>query len=76
MTFRNRWETRIVAQWPAVIVGLLGACATLPAVAATAAAGWSPQIVSLGPVPLDFIFFACVLLGIALGVLFGMVGGE
>ena len=66
MTFRNRWETRIVAQWPAVIVGLLGACATLPAVAATAAAGWSPQIVSLGPVPLDFIFFACVLLGIAL----------
>ena len=52
-------------RWFAAIVGLLGACVSLPAVAATAA-GWSPHIVSLGPVPLDFIFFACVLLGIAL----------
>ena len=33
---------------------------------AAAAAGWTPGIVTLGPVPIDFILFACVLLGIAL----------
>ena len=33
---------------------------------AAAAAGWTPGIVTLGPVPVDFILFACVLLGIAL----------
>ena len=29
-------------------------------------AAFVPQLVMLGPVPLDFILFACVLLGIAL----------
>ncbi len=37
-------------------------CFSLPALAA----GFTPHIVTLGPVPLDFILFACVLLGIAL----------
>jgi len=31
-----------------------------------AAGSYAPQLVMLGPVPLDFILFACVLLGIAL----------
>ena len=46
---------------------LLPALATLVAAPAIAATGaYTPQLVMLGPVPLDFILFACVLLGIAL----------
>jgi Na+/H+ antiporter NhaD/arsenite permease-like protein len=46
----------------AVFFGVL----CLPGGAAAADSAYSPSIVSLGPIPLDFIFFACVLLGIAL----------
>ncbi|HEX5629923.1 MAG TPA: citrate transporter [Usitatibacteraceae bacterium] len=45
-------------------IALLAAFAA-PAFAASAGAH-TPQLVMLGPVPLDFILFACVLLGIAL----------
>ena len=34
--------------------------------AAAGAAGWAPHIITVGPVPIDFILFAGVLLGIAL----------
>ena len=50
----------------AAVVGLVLSVALSPAHAATATAGWSPNIITLGPVPVDFILFACVLLGIAL----------
>ena len=46
-----------------LLLGALGACATAQA---AAGAGYTPALVMLGPVPLDFILFACVLLGIAL----------
>ena len=77
-----RWLDGIVgllgacAALPAAAVATVATAATTAASATAAApaaapasataAGWSPHIVSLGPVPLDFIFFACVLLGIAL----------
>ena len=56
-------------RWGAAAV--LGLAALLMSGAALAAVGntggaYTPNIVSLGPIPLDFIFFACVLLGIAL----------
>ena len=52
----------------AALTGLFAGLALFaPAVAhASTIAGWSPNIIMLGPVPVDFILFACVLLGIAL----------
>jgi Na+/H+ antiporter NhaD/arsenite permease-like protein len=44
----------------------LASLATFAAPALAAAGAHTPQLVMLGPVPLDFILFACVLLGIAL----------
>ncbi len=52
--------------WLAVVVGVFGMGAALPALAAAGAPGWAPNIITLGPIPVDFILFACVLLGIAL----------
>ena len=51
-----------------IVITLTCAAVTLTAagVACAASTAYVPNIVSLGPVPLDFIFFACVLLGIAL----------
>ncbi len=46
-----------------LVIGMLLAS---PVSAAEGAAGWSPHIITLGPVPIDFILFAGVLLGIAL----------
>lgn len=46
-----------------LVVGMLLAS---PVFAASAAAGWTPHIITVGPVPIDFILFAGVLLGIAL----------
>ena len=46
-----------------LVVGMLLAS---PVFAAGVAAGWTPHIITVGPVPVDFILFACVLLGIAL----------
>jgi Na+/H+ antiporter NhaD/arsenite permease-like protein len=45
---------------------LLAALAAFATPALAAAGTHSPDLVMLGPVPLDFILFACVLLGIAL----------
>ena len=45
---------------------LLAALATFAAPALAAAGTHAPDLVMLGPVPLDFVLFACVLLGIAL----------
>lgn len=44
----------------------LAAALFAPAVAMAAGTGHAPQLVMLGPVPLDFVLFALVLLGIAL----------
>jgi len=46
-----------------LFLSLLGAFSA-PALAAAGA--YTPQLVMLGPIPLDFVLFACVLLGIAL----------
>ena len=46
-----------------LLLAAFGACGVAQA---AAAAGYTPALVMLGPVPLDFILFACVLLGIAL----------
>ncbi len=51
-----------VLGWATVLFGAL----SLPGVAAAAGTAYAPNIVSLGPIPLDFILFACVLLGVAL----------
>ena len=53
---------RICVRW-CVAGGLLIAAGT---VLAAASGAYAPALVMLGPVPLDFILFACVLLGIAL----------
>jgi Na+/H+ antiporter NhaD/arsenite permease-like protein len=45
---------------------LVASLATFAAPALAAGGAHAPQLVMLGPVPLDFILFACVLLGIAL----------
>jgi Na+/H+ antiporter NhaD/arsenite permease-like protein len=45
---------------------LLAALATFAQPALAAAGAHVPDLVMLGPIPLDFILFACVLLGIAL----------
>ena len=49
-----------------LLAGLALLLAISPAHAASAAPGWSPNIITLGPVPVDFILFACTLLGVAL----------
>ena len=46
-----------------LLLAAFGACGVAQA---AAAAGYTPALVMLGPVQLDFILFACVLLGIAL----------
>ncbi len=72
MPCQNHWGTRLVAQSQFWFIGLarvvaLGIVAFCMSGAALAAGGgYAPNIISLGPVPLDFIFFACVLLGVAL----------
>ena len=48
------------------IAWFAAAVAAAPAHASTAVLGWTPNIITLGPVPIDFVMFACVLLGIAL----------
>ncbi len=45
---------------------LLAALATFAAPVLAAGGAYAPQLVMLGPVPLDFVLFAAVLLGIAL----------
>ena len=80
MLLPNPWEITLVARLHtgfssfcgALALGVagwlvLGATALLMSGAAFAAGpAYTPSIISLGPIPLDFIFFACVLLGIAL----------
>ena len=53
-------------KWCGWFALLAAAVAVTPAQASAAALGWTPNIITVGPVPVDFILFASVLLGIAL----------
>ena len=65
MTYRLLESFRLLGTL--VLLGsVLGVPGSAFAAAAATGGGYAPNIVSLGPVPLDFLFFACVLLGVAL----------